>query len=119
MSTVIGTSSGLDSALRRAFSDASVRPQPTTTMTSVIEALGAMGVTAEVQDGVLVLRQDQTTFNTSLALRSFAAKPEHQKLFVIASTDPKTWTLAEKAVYLKTHTPEEYAKLCRAPVLES
>ena len=119
MTTALGTTSVIDSALRKAFSDASVRVAPTTRMTDIIEALKAMGIGVEVQDGVLVLTQGTTSFNTSLALRNFSIRPEHARFFVLETSDPKTWTTAKKVEYLRTHSADEYAKLCRAPVIEA
>lgn len=119
MATQIGTSAAIDSALRRGFSEASVRLQPDTRMTDVIAALGTIGVTVEVQDGVLVLAQGSTMMNTALALRNFAARPEHTKFFVQHNNDPRKWTLKEKAEYLNDHTVDEYQRLCTGPVLDA
>jgi hypothetical protein len=88
-------------------------------MTDIIGALKVMGIEVGLTDGVLTLQQGTTQFNTSLALRNFSARPEHAKFFVLETADPKTWTLAKKAAFLRTHTADEYAKLCRGPVLEA
>ncbi len=119
MTTTIGAPKTIDSALRRAFSEASIRVHPDTRMTDVLAAFEAMGITTEIQDGVLVLRQDQTSFNTSLALRSFANRPENAKFFVLETSDPKTWTAAKKVEYLRTHTADEFGRLCSQPVIEA
>ncbi|MGA9810140.1 MAG: hypothetical protein ACLPH5_04600 [Candidatus Sulfotelmatobacter sp.] len=119
MPATIGTTSGLDSALRRAFSEASVRVAPDTRMTDIVTALGVMGVSIEVQDGVLVLQQGATAFNTSLALRNFSQRPEHAKFFILETLDPKTWTNARKMKYIAEHGQDAWGKLCCAPVIEA
>ena len=115
----IGTSAAIDSALRRAFSDSSVRLQPTARITDIIGALEQMGVTASVQDGLLVLRQGSTEMSTNRALRSLTTRPEFAQFFVLSTADPKTWTVKQKAEYLRTHSADEYGKLCSQPVIES
>jgi len=116
----IGVGAQLDSALRRAFSDASIRLKPDTRMTDVVEALGAMGVTAELEDGnILMLRQGTTELHTVKALRNFVAMPQHEKFIVVEGQHPYTWSLQKKVEYLRTHTAEEYRTLCQSPVLEA
>ena len=88
-------------------------------MTDIIESLKVMGIGAEVQDGVLVLTQGATSFNTSLALRNFSIGPEYAKFFVLETSDPKTWSLAKKADYLRTHSSDDYGKLLCGPVVEA
>jgi hypothetical protein len=120
MSTAtLGTSGAIDSALRRAFSEASVRLQPDTKISDIVAALAALGVTASVQDGVLILAQGETTMHTVLALRGFASKPENAKFFVLSGQHPKTWSHKEKVEYLKTHSDDDYRKLVQQPVLEA
>ena len=108
-----------DSALRRAFSDASVRLQPTTRITDIVAALETLGVTATVEDGLLVLKQGSTEMSTNRALRYFAARPEHSSFFVLTTADPKTWTVGQKTEYLRTHSAEEFGRLCLQPVLDA
>jgi len=115
----IGVTAGIDSALRRAFSEASVRVAPDTRMTDIIAALTALGITATIEDAVLVLRQGETNFNTSLALRNFAKRPEHAKFFVSEGAHPKAWSDKKKIEYLRTHTDAEYRALLQSPVLEA
>ena len=119
MTTSIGATKTVDSALRRAFSEASIRIHPDTRMTDVIESLTALGIAVTIQDGVLVLSQDTTTFNTSLALRNFAYKPGNEQYFILETHDPKSWTNERKIAFLKTHTVEEYGRLCSQPVIEA
>lgn len=120
MSTAtLGTSAQIDSALRIAFSEASVRLQPDTKITDVVAALAALGVTASVQDGVLVLAQGETTMHTVLALRGFASKSENAKFFVLSGAHPKTWSHKQKVEFLATHSDEDYRRLIQQPVLEA
>lgn len=115
----IGTTGALDNALRRAFSDASIRLQPDCRMTDVCAALQTMGVIAELQDNVLVLRQDTTELHTTKALRSFAAMPQHERFIVKQGQHPSTWTRQQKVEYLKTHSDDDYRRLIQSPVLQS
>lgn len=120
MSTAtIGVTAGVDSAMRRGFSEASVRLQPEAKISEIITALGTLGVTAAVEDGLLILRQDTTELHTHKALRSFAARPEFAKFFVLSSDDPKTWTVAEKTKFIRQFGADAYGKRCAAPVLEA
>lgn len=119
MPATIAVSATVDSALRRAFSEASVRLQPDCKMTDVIEALKAMGIGVEVQDGVLVLQQGSTSFNTSLALRNFAQRAEFSAFFVLETIDPKTWTNVRKMAFVAEHGSDAYGKLCSTPVIEA
>jgi len=119
MAATIAVAAGVDSALRRAFSEASVRLQPNAMMSDIIEALKVMGIGVEVQDGVLVLQQGSTSFNTSLSLRNFSKRPEHAKFFVLENDHPKTWTPASKMKYIAEHGDDAYRTLWQSPVLES
>lgn len=120
MSTAtLGVSRSIDGAVRRAFSEASVRVHPDARMTDIIAALTALGVTVEITDGVLVLRQGETQMNTTLALRNFSKRPESEKFFVLAGAHPKTWSHEQKVAYLRTHSESEYRALIQAPVLEA
>ena len=119
MSTVLGTTGAIDSALRRAFSEASVRVAPDARTTDIIAALAALGVTATVQDGVLILAQGETTMHTVLALRGFASKPENAKFFVVAGQHPATWSRRQKVEYLASHSDEDYRRLIQTPALEA
>jgi hypothetical protein len=119
MSATIAVSASVDSALRRAFSEASVRLQPDCKMTDVIDALKAMGIGVEVQDGVLVLQQGSTSFNTSLALRNFSKRPENVAFFVVDGAHPSQWSKERKIEYLRTHTDEQYRALIQSPVLDA
>jgi hypothetical protein len=96
MSTEIKVTSALDSALRRAFSEAGVRVAPHATMTEVVSKFNALGISCEVQDGVLVLSQDTRQFNVALACKAFAAKPENAALFVTERNDPREWNGKQK-----------------------
>jgi len=120
MSTAaLGVTAGIDSALRKGFSEASVRLAPETRITDVIAALTAMGVSAAVEDGLLVLSQGDTQMHTGKALRNFAAKPEHTKFFVAEGSHPSQWSQQKKVEYLRTHTDEDYRKLVQSPALEA
>jgi hypothetical protein len=107
----------LDSALRRAFSDASIRVRPETKMTDVLHALEALGVSAAVEDGILVLTQGQTEMNPPKALKNFAHREGNENFFILETVDPKTWTNAKRIAYIREHGSEAYGKICREPVL--
>ena len=119
MPTELGTSAAIDSALRRGFSEASVRLHPDTRITDVVAALAAMGITTEVQDGCLVLRQDQTMLHTTMSLRNFAKRPEHSKFFVQEGAHPSQWSTQKKVEFLSTHSDDDYRALVQSPVLEA
>lgn len=119
MAATIAVTASVDSALRRAFSEASVRLQPTAMMSSLIAALQGLGIELSIQDNVLVMRQGQTEFNTSLALRNFSRRPEFASFFVLENDHPKTWTLEHKMKYIAEHGDEKYRTLWQSPVLES
>jgi hypothetical protein len=119
MSTALGTTAQIDSALRRAFSEASVRVAPDARTTDIVAALGTLGITAEVTDGVLVLSQGETSFNTSLALRNFAKRPEHAGFFILDGAHPAQWSNKKKIEYLSTHSDDEFRALVQSPVLEA
>ena len=114
-----GTTGAIDSALRRGFSEASVRVAPATKISDVVAALGAMGVTVELQDNVLVMAQSGTEMHTVKALRSFAARPEHTKFFVIDGAHPAQWSREKKIEFLSTHTDDEFRALVQTPVLQA
>jgi hypothetical protein len=118
MTATIAVTASVDSALRRAFSEASVRLLPTARMSSLIAALQGLGIEVGVEDNVLVLKQGQTEFNTSLALRSFSAKPEVAEFFVQEGAHPRQWTREKTLKYLATHSEAEYRALLQAPALE-
>jgi len=109
----------VDSALRRGFSEASVRLDPETRITDVLASLETLGITATIQDGVLLLAQGQTQMNTSLALRSFSQRPEFAKFFVQEGQHPYQWSKEKKLDYLSKHSAEEYRALVQRPVLEA
>jgi hypothetical protein len=120
MSTAtLAISAELDSAFRRAFSEAGVKLQPETKTSDIVSALGNMGVSASIQDDVLLLAQGQTQMNTSLALRSFSTKPENAKFFILETVDPRTWRTAKKIEYIAKHGEQAYRKLVQTPVLEA
>lgn len=119
MPATIGISSSVDSALRKGFSEASVRPKPDAQMSALVAALENMGVTVSVEDGLLVLAQGATTMHTGKALRTLATKPEFKDFFVQEGQHPSTWTTEKKIEYLRAHSDTEYGKLCATPVLES
>jgi hypothetical protein len=119
MSTAtIGITGELDSALRRGFSDAGVRLQPETKTSEIVAALTTLGLTIEIQDGILLLQQGSTQMNTSLALRNFSTRPEHAKFFVLRGDHPSSWSKEDKVKYLRTHSADEYARLCRSQALD-
>jgi hypothetical protein len=119
MSATIAVTASVDSALRRAFSEASVRLQPDALMSSLIAALEGLGIKVEITDGVLCLSQGATQFNTSLALRNFAKKPEYAAFFVLENDHPKTWTPEHKMRYIAENGDDKYRTLWQSPVLES
>jgi hypothetical protein len=119
MPAAIAVTASVDLALRRAFSEASVRLQPTALMSSVIAALQGMGIEVAITDNILVMRQGQTEFNTSLALRNFSKRPEFAAFFVLENDHPKTWTDEHKIKYIAEHGDEKYRTLWQSPVLES
>ncbi|MGD1025247.1 MAG: hypothetical protein ABR880_20880 [Candidatus Sulfotelmatobacter sp.] len=119
MPATISVSSSIDSALRKAFSEASVRLQPAALMSSLIAALESLGLTVSMQDGVLVLSQGSTTMHTVLALRELTRKPEFAQFFILSTDDPKTWTTAQKVEYVRKNGEEAYGKLCCTPVIEA
>jgi hypothetical protein len=88
-------------------------------MSSLIAALQGLGIEVGVEDNVLVLKQGQTEFNTSLALRSFSAKPEVAEFFVQEGAHPRQWTREKTLKYLATHSEAEYRALLQAPALEA
>jgi hypothetical protein len=113
----LGTTAQLDSALRREFSGIGARPKPETKMTDVIAALATLGVTPAMDDGLLVLKQGDTIFNTGLALRNFANRAEFAHLFVTAADNPHDWTTAMKLDYIREHGADAWARKSNAPVL--
>lgn len=115
----IGVEAAVDLALRRAFSEASVRLQPDTLISDLIKALGTLHVRCDIEDGLLILKQDDTELHTHKALRSFSQRPEFQKFFIIETDDPKTWTQERKLKYIREHGDLAYGKLCASPVLEA
>lgn len=110
----IATGAALDRGLRKGFSDAGIRIAPDTTMTAVLEAFKALGITVELQDDILVIAQGGTEFNSARALRGFAAKPEHAKFFILQTGDPRSWTTEQKVEYLKTHNDSDYRRLIQS-----
>jgi uncharacterized protein YfaS (alpha-2-macroglobulin family) len=119
MSATIAVSASVDSALRRAFSEASVRLQSDALMSSLIAALEGLGIKVEITDGILCLSQGATQMNTSLALRNFSKRPEHAAFFVIDGAHPSQWSKERKIEYLKAHTDEQYRALIQSPVLDA
>lgn len=119
MSATIAVTASRDSALRRAFSEASVRLQPAALMSSVLAALEGLGIKAEITDGILCLSQGATQMNTALALRNFAKRTEFAAFFVLENDHPKTWTLEHKMRYIAEHGDEKYRTLWQSPVLEA
>jgi hypothetical protein len=78
-----------------------------------------MGVTVEIEDGVLVLRQGATEMHTVKALRGFAQRPEHAKFFVIAGQHPSSWSSKQKVEFLASHSDDEYRALIQTAVLDA
>jgi len=101
MPATIAVSASLDSALRKGFSEASVRVRPDTQMSAIVAALENMGLTVAIQDGTLVMSQGSTTMHTTLALRSLTTKPEFKDFFVLETSDPKTWTNERKMAFIR------------------
>jgi hypothetical protein len=118
MSTEIKVTAALDAALRRAFSDAGVRVAPSATMTDVVGKFNALGISAEVQDGCLVLKQDTREFNVALACKSFAAKPENAALFITEKNDAREWTGKQKSDYIAANGYDAWQRKITAPQLE-
>lgn len=118
MATQVTVNAALDSALRRGLSEAGARPKPETTMTQIVEALAATGVTAELLDGILVLRQEQTQFNVAMALKGFAAKPENVRFFVTENDNPKNWTPEMRTKYIRENGPDAWARLANGKPLQ-
>jgi hypothetical protein len=118
MPTEIKVSAALDAALRRAFSDAGVRVAPSATMTEVVSRFNALGISCEVQDGVLVLSQDTRQFNVALACKGFAAKPENAALFVTEQTSTREWNGKQKSAYIAAHGYEAWEAKLNAPQLD-
>jgi hypothetical protein len=115
----ISITASVDSALRKAFSEASVRLLPETQMSAIITGLENMGVKVSVEDGLLVLAQGETVMHTGKALRTLATKPEFKRFFVQEGQHPAQWSTEKKIEYLRTHSDEEYRTLIQSPVLES
>jgi hypothetical protein len=119
MPTEIKVTGALDSALRRAFSDAGIRLRPEAQTTAIVERFNALGISCEVQDGVLVLSQDNRQFNTSLACKGFAAKPENADLFVTAQSNPKEWNAQEKSAYISKNGYAAFEQLVTGKQLDA
>jgi len=119
MPAAIAVSAAVDTALRKGFSEASVRLKPDTKISDIVKALEALGLTVAIQDGTLVMSQGSTTMHTTLALRSLTAKPEFAPFFVLETLDPKTWTNARKMAYVTEHGSDAFGKLCSQPVVEA
>jgi hypothetical protein len=118
MSIEIKTSAALDAALRRAFSEAGVRVAPSATMTDVVSRFNALGISAEVQDGCLVLKQDTREFNVALACKSFAAKPENAALFITEQTSTREWTGKQKSEFIAKYGYNAWENRLNAPQLD-
>lgn len=117
MSTEIKVTAALDAALRRAFSEAGVRVAPSGTMTAVVAAFNGMGISAEVQDGCLVLKQDTREFNVALACKAFAAKPENAALFVTEQNPASEWTGKQKSDFIAQHGYDAWQRKISGPRL--
>jgi hypothetical protein len=117
MAATIGTTAELDSALRRGFSEISVRPKPETKMTDVITALATHGVTAEMEDGILVLKQGDNMFNTAMCLRGLASKAANSALFVTAADNPHDWTTKMKMDFIRENGADAWGRRANGPVL--
>jgi len=115
----LGVGAAIDSALRHGFSDASVRLMPETRVSDVVKALEVLGITVEMQDGTLVLKQGEMTLHTVLSLRNFAKRTESGKFFVQEGQHPNTWSRERKVEFLRTHSDDEYRALLQSPVLEA
>ena len=118
MATSITVGAQLDSALRRGFSEVSARPKPETTMSEVVAALGTLGVTATMDDGLLILKQGDTVFHTGQCLRGFAARPEFMKLFVTENDNTRVWTNEMKMQYIREHGADQWARKANTQALE-
>jgi hypothetical protein len=88
-------------------------------MSSLIAALQGLGIEVGVEDGVLVMRQGTTEFNTSLALRNFSQKGEFAEFFVVEGAHPSQWSTTKRIEYLRTHSDDQYRALLQAPALEA
>ncbi len=118
-SATIAVKANVDTALRKGFSEASVRPRPETQMSAIVGALEGLGITVAIEDGLLVLAQGTTQMHTGKALRTLATKPEFKDFFVQEGSHPSQWSTEKKIEYLKTHSDEEFRALLQAPALES
>jgi hypothetical protein len=116
MTTTFGITRELDAALRNGFSQVGARIAAGTQMTTVVSALNALGISCEVEDGILSLKDGTREFNVSQALRSFANKPEHSGLFVNDHCDPKSWSLAQKRDFIAKHGLAAWEKKISTPV---
>lgn len=119
MPATIAVTASVDSALRRAFSEASVRLQPDALMSSLIAALEGLGIKVEITDGILCMSQGQTQMNTALALRNFSKRPEYAQFFVLENDHPKTWTVQRRMKYIAENGDAKYRALWQAPALEA
>jgi hypothetical protein len=118
VSTEIKVSAALDAALRRAFSDAGVRVAPSATMTEVVSRFNALGISCEMQDGCLVLKQDEREFSTALACKGFAARAENVALFITEKTSTQEWTRTQKSEYIAKHGLDAWENRLNAPQLD-
>jgi hypothetical protein len=114
---ILGTTAQLDSALRRGFSEVGARPKPETKMTDVIAGLNSLGVTAEMDAGLLILKQGDTVFNSGLCLRGLAARAEFAHLFVTHADNPHNWTTEMKMQFIREHGADAWARKANGPVL--
>jgi hypothetical protein len=119
MPVTLGITQQLDSALRRGFSEASVRPKQDTQMSAIIAGLEKLGIAVTVEDGLLTLTQGATVMHTGKALRNLATRDEFKDYFVQQGQHPSTWTQSQKVEYLMKHSDEQYRALLQQPVLQS
>lgn len=114
----IGVTGAVDTALRRAFSEASVRVKDDTKLSDVLAAMKTLGIECTVEDGLLMLKQGDTELHTHKALRNFSKRPECARFFVLATDDPRTWTMQQRIEFVRLHGADAYGKLLVKPVLD-
>lgn len=113
----MGASRELDAALRKACSDAGLRPVPSMTVTNLLAALARAGVECRVVDGCLEMYAGTTELIPTKALKNFAQRPEVQnaELFMVKGSHPKDWTLSEKTSFIAKHGEAKFRELFQTP----
>ena len=120
MSVEIKVSSELDRLLRKSFSDAGVRLTPDAQSTEIVSRLNAIGVSVEIESGVLSLKDanDGRQFNTSLALRGLSTKPDTGHLFITDNSNPKDWTVSQRVAFINAHGADAWGRKVNGTTLQ-